>query len=142
MFHFSLKCLNVVYFSSLRGLTQSSIILFTFRGTCVTIKHLYVLHKGPISSQNCFYDEHKNLVFPSHDYQLGKPGFSEIDEFLENFQTAFEKIATIFFRLEMTPLILMQQKLQHFFWIGNDPPPFGNFPKINRFLKIQASLTG
>ena len=37
---------------------------------CVTIKHLYVLHKGPISSQNCFYDEHKNLVFPSPFFQL------------------------------------------------------------------------
>lgn len=63
----SLRFSNCILFQ-IEGWTQ--IILFTFGGTCVTIKHLYVLHKGPISSQNCFYDEHKNLVFPSPFFQL------------------------------------------------------------------------
>ena len=52
--------------------------MFTSHSKCVSIKHLYVLHKGPISSQNCFHDEHKNLVFPSPDIGVEIQDFPEI----------------------------------------------------------------
>ena len=79
--------------------------MFTSHSKCVSIKHLYVLHKGPISSQNCFHDEHKNLVFPSPDIGVEIQDFPEIISvyFFSSFVSSI--IGDVFFQIVNVSLI-------------------------------------
>ena len=71
-------------------------------------------------------------------YTLGKTTWTKFDEFSENFQTAsFSEnyvalFATKFFGVQRPHPISLPKKRNEIFWIGNDPPPLGSFPKIHR----------
>ena len=65
-------------------------------------------------------------------FALGKGGATKLDEFLENFQTAFDPPPS--FSENYIAILSKRSKICYInFWIENDPPPLECSQKFLRF---------